>query len=179
MRDAWDAWLRAGGEDDQETALRARFRSLYVDMLATLREEYGVTSPNAYQIAAYAVWWNTPRALRRPQFGNELATLLGLRDDENFRKWRRRFAAIFGEEQAKRTCTQIIFDYLPDVTWAALQAAIDGGTAGHADREMLLRVAQVYTPTAKHEVSGAGGGPVKMAHLSDDELLAIAAGGGG
>lgn len=177
MKDAWDAWLRAG-DNDEETALRARFRSLYVDMLATLREEYGVSSPNAYQIAAYATWWNTPRQLRRPQFANELATLLGLRDDENFRKWRKRFGSLFGQEQAHKTCTQIIFDYLPDVTWAALQAAIEGGTQGHADREMLLRVAQVYTPTAKHEVSGPAGGPLTMQHLSDDELLAIAAGGG-
>lgn len=172
-RATWEQWLEEGEADEEQNDLRRRYRSLYVDMLDVLRERYGAKQ-FLYQLAAYVVWWQQPRALRQPRFAVELAQLLGMRDDDNFRKWRRQYADLFAEEGQQRVVLSLVGEYLPDVMWASVRSAIDDGAQGFQDRKMQLELAGLYKPTVRQEISGGLG----VERLSDDELERIAGGGG-
>lgn len=172
-RATWEEWLEQYEGDEGQNDLRRRYRSLYVDMFDVLRERYG-PKQFLYQLAAYVVWWHQPRALRVPRFAAELAQLLGMRDDDNFRKWRRQYADLFAAEGQQRVVLALVGEYLPDVMWASVRSAIDDGAQGFQDRKMQLEMAGLYKPTQRQEISGSVG----MERLSDDELERIASRGG-
>lgn len=156
-RGEWELWLGSpAGQDEAETELRRRFFSLYLDLLHDLEEQQaanGGTDRNLWRKAAYAVWLALPREMRRPRFANELARLLGLMDDDAFRKWRRANPGLF--DRAKASCERLINDWLPDLVWASMQVALTAGAPGHQDRKMLLEMGGVYRPKA--ELMGPGG----------------------
>lgn len=148
------------------TAARLRFRSLWLDMRQHIEEQEFGHQVNRWRLAAYAVWYATPRELRPVQFQKELARQLGMADDENFRKWRRQFPALFNDDSVRATINSLIMERMPDVMLAAIRSATQEGYQGHQDRKMLAEIAGVYKPRQISQVEG-GEKPLK---IEDDTL---------
>lgn len=173
-KQAWEDWLRCEGD-----AARERFYSSYVDMLGYCEAEFGSVS-NLYALAAYAVWLNTPKRLRVPASQNELSQMLGFTSDGVFRKWRKRYPALFADDRTRDVVRAIIMDRIPDVVDAMLESAVNGGVQGFQDRKLALEIGKLYKPTSNTIVSGETTLNLRSAsELSDDDLATIATSGGG
>ena len=173
----WEKWLQQPEFDDKneekkdETQVKRRFHSLYLDLLHDLHErqqQAGKSEANSWRKAAYAVWLTMPRPMRVPRFANELAQLMGLVNDDAFRKWRKADPEFF--DRAKESCKQMLNEWLPDVMYAAIQSATTEGAQGFQDRKMLLEIGEVYKPRQVQQLEG-GEKPVRVVDdsLTDEE----------
>lgn len=135
------------------TDAKLRFRSLWYDMRQYVKEQGYGHQANRDRLAAYAVWYNTPKELRPVRFQNELATLLGMPDDENFRKWRRQYPDLFSDEAVTSSINKLIMDNMPDVIMSSINCAIHGGYQGYQDRNMLAKIAGLV-PGNKLQLEG-------------------------
>ena len=155
------------------SAARLRFRSLWQDMRQHIEEKDYGHQANRWRLAAYAVWYSTPKDLRPVQFQNELARLLGMADDENFRKWRKQYGDLFDDEAVKRSIKELIVEHIPGVIIASINCATKDGYQGHQDRKMLAEIAGVYKPRQVQQLEG-GDKPVRVTDdaLTDDERAA-------
>lgn len=164
----------------QEDDARRRFRSLFYDMLHYI-EDKGYGNPvNRYRLAAYAVWYTTPAPLRPVRFQTDLARLLGMSKDDNFRKWRAAYPDLFSSETVVNSVRQLIMERLPDVVLASIDCAIHGGAQGHPDRKLLMQTAGLSTDKTETVITGEQTVNLRgLEQLSDDDLANIAAGGGG
>ncbi len=158
----WERWLVSSPEDETDDVkrreledARRQLRSHYLDMLEWCRQEYG-SKAHLYALAAYATWWNMPRQLRQPRSQIELAHLLGLADDDVFRKWRPRYPGIFNDERTKNTVERLVLDSTLDIIQARIDVATGGGPQGHQDAKMLLEMVGVYRPKQELSVGGQG-----------------------
>ena len=147
-KQAWEDWLRREGDDARE-----RFYSSYLDMLGYCEAEFGSVS-NLYALAAYAVWLNTPKRLRVPASQTELSQMLGFTNDGVFRKWRKRYPALFSDERTRDVVRAIIMDRIPDVVDAMLESAVNGGVQGFQDRKLALEIGKLYKASTETIVSG-------------------------
>jgi hypothetical protein len=151
-RTEFEDWLSLTPEDPAQEPARRRFHSLYLDMLEVCRAEFG-HAVNQYALAAYAVWRNTPTALRVPASQIELAQLLGYTNDAVFRKWRSRYPALFSDERTRDTVRHMVMERIADVTNASLACAIDGGPQGFQDRKLMLEIAKLYKPSSETDIN--------------------------
>ena len=135
------------------TAVKARFRSLWQDMRLHVEERGYGHQANRWRLAAYAVWYCTPRELRPVQFQRELATLLGMADDELFRKWRKQCADLFDDGAVTGSVRSLILENMPDVIMASIVCARQEGPQGFQDRQMLAKIARVL-PGSTVQVEG-------------------------
>lgn len=152
------------------TAAKLRFRSLWLDMRQHVEEKGYGHQTNRARLAAYVVWYNTPKELRPVRFQNELALMLGMRDDENFRKWRSQYPDLFDDDAVRSSIKSLILEHIPDVIMASIDCATHGGSQGHQDRKMLAEIAEVYKPRQISQVEG-GDKPIKIEDesLSDEQ----------
>ena len=130
-----------------------------------------------YRLAAYAVWYATPAELRPVRFQRDLAHLLGMAKDDNFREWRTAYPDLFSDDTVRQSIKQLIMENMPDVIMASIQCATDAGEKGFADRQMLAKIAGVLTQASSTIISGETTVNLRNAtDLTDDELAAIATG---
>ena len=163
----FDTWLELPAGDSQATkkteeqlaaehkatAAKLRFRSLWHDMRQYIEDHGYGHQANRARLAAYVVWYNTPKELRPVRFQNELALLLGMSDDENFRKWRSQYPDLFSGEFVVSSIKDLIMENMPDVIMASINCAIGGGHQGFPDRKMLAEITGAYKPKAQADVS--------------------------
>lgn len=148
----FESWLELTPDDPAEATSRERFHNLYVDMLEVCRTEF----PRAFNpqaVAAFAVWYNTPKRLRFPASQIELARLLGFTSEAVFRKWRDRYPTLFADERIRNTVRRVIMEHLPDVVDASLACAIGGGPQGYQDRKLLMEISKLYKPSSETDVN--------------------------
>lgn len=154
----WEDWLSrpAANPADEaaqaDAARRARFYSLYLDMIESCRAEVGRVA-NLHALAAYVVWLHTPKRLRVPATQIELARLLDYQDDDVFRKWRKRYPHLFADDRTRDVVRRLVLDHVADVVDASLRCAIDGGYQGFQDRRLMLEIAGVHKPTLDTSVA--------------------------
>jgi len=158
-RTEFENWLSLTPDDPIEATSRARFHNLYVDMLEVCRTEFP-HAHNPQAVAAFAVWYNTPKRLRFPESQIELARLLGFTSEAVFRKWRERYPSLFTDDRIRNTVRRVILEHIPDVVDASLACAIGGGPQGYQDRKLMLEIAKLYRPTM--ELQGDEGGPLRV-----------------
>lgn len=154
--------------ESEATEARLRFRSLWYDMRQYVEEQGYGQQANRARLAAYAVWYNTPKDLRPVRFQKELATLLGMADDEKFRKWRAQYPDLFSEEFVTSSIKELIMENMPDVIMASINCATKGGSQGYQDRRMLAEIASVYKPRAQADVSVTNSDASVMIYLPDN-----------
>jgi hypothetical protein len=162
----WEQWLVSSAIEVTDAVrrreiedARRQLRSLYLDMLEWCRQEYG-NKGHLYALAAYATWWNIPRQLRQPRSQIELAHLLGLADDDLFRKWRPRYPNLFSDERTKSVVERLVLDNTLDIVQARIDVATSGGAQGHQDAKMLLEMAGIYRP--KQQLPGQDGDGLRI-----------------
>ena len=139
--------------EQKATGAKLRFRSLWHDMRQYIEDHGYGHQANRARLAAYVVWYNTPKELRPVRFQNELALVLGMHDDENFRKWRSQYPDLFSDEFVTRSIKELIMENLPDVIMASVNCAIHGGHQGQPDRKMLAEIVGVYKSKSQSDVS--------------------------
>jgi hypothetical protein len=137
-----------------ESELAERFRSLWLDQRHAL-EEQGFNG-ESWRRAAHEVWWAQPKRLRAPDTEKKLAAALGI-SARTLRQWRHDQPERYqgGIEVAKR----LVSEWLPDVMWAAIDNAINGGDKGASDRRLLAEVGGMKPQTGVDVTSG--GAPLK------------------
>jgi hypothetical protein len=149
-------------KEARDTAAKARFRSLFYDMHQYIEEKGYGNQTNRYRLAAFALWYATPKELRPVQFQAELAHLLGMSKDDIFRKWRHAYPDLFSNDSVRNSVKQLILEHMPDVIMASIRCATEDGSQGYQDRQMLAKIAEVLVPTTKTEITGPEGEPLRI-----------------
>lgn len=145
---SFDAYLeQAPGEVAQ------RFYSLWMDQRHVL-EEAGYNG-ESWKRAAHVVWWSQPKKLRFPDTEKELADVLGV-SVRTLRNWR--YASPDQYQRGAEAVHKLIYEWLPDVAYAAYDNAVNGGEKGAADRRLLFAAGGIAT--AQADIT-SGGAPLK------------------
>lgn len=146
--------LRAFDAQLGEDALADRFRSLWVDQINVLHA--AGYNGDAAKRAAYEIWYAQPKSLRQPRTELALAALLNTNDKQLYR-WRTANPERF--QSGVAAAKQLIVEFLPDVAWATLDNAINGGDKGASDRRLLFEAGGLKPQTGVDVTSG--GAPLK------------------
>ena len=158
IRRDFESWLQSQAlEEDPDGLMRHRFLSSWHDTISHLEDELSCHH-NAWMVAAYAVWFHTPKALRTPKQANELATALGFTSDAVLRKWRQRYPTLFDDEARRKAVLRMIGDDIADVMDASVRCAVNDGNQGFQDRKMLAEMYGLYRPKSDVTLPGDGDG---------------------
>ncbi len=103
-----------------------------------------------WQQAAYAAWYSTPKSIRQPATGAELAILLGYKSDQVFYKWQKQ--AWFTELGIDRLRESVLLRNLADVDERMINQAIElEGAAGVQARRLYYEQLDKARPQAEVE----------------------------